>query len=195
MMHPNHKLHTRLQLIKRLLNTPNCELIVKCALSLSDYHHSSQSNVYTNTKLAFYLNSLMNSNLSDQNNDKEILNHLNHVLVNSGLNYKNELNSYLSNYQKNNLLMHSNSNGNSGDFSDLTEPSYLVFSVNMVAAMNKRTAVDVMNQFDKELDDQRVNHVYRRANDAFKHFLGQFDRLTNELNVFSIGLLNQVIVI
>lgn len=35
MMHPNHKIHTRLQLVKRLLNTSNCELIMKCILSES----------------------------------------------------------------------------------------------------------------------------------------------------------------
>lgn len=37
MMHPNHKLlHTRLQLIKRLLNTSNCELILRFILSATE---------------------------------------------------------------------------------------------------------------------------------------------------------------
>ncbi len=37
MMHPNHKLlHTKFQLVKRLLNTSNCELILRFILSSTD---------------------------------------------------------------------------------------------------------------------------------------------------------------
>jgi hypothetical protein len=191
MMHPNHKLQTRLQIIKRLLNTPNCELIVKCFLSVNDYQ---TSNVYTNIKLSFYLNALMNNgylkqqsdlNATSYNNDKEILNHFNNILVNCGLNYKNELSSYMNNMNKIGQV--------TTDFSDLIEPTYLLVSNSFYSNINRRTAIDLMNQFDKDLDDQRVNHIYKRSNDIFKHFLSQFDRLTNELNSFSINLLNQVV--
>jgi len=45
MMHPNHKLlHTRLQLIKRLLNTSNCEIILRFVLSTTDELLSQSSN-------------------------------------------------------------------------------------------------------------------------------------------------------
>ena len=45
MMHPNHKLlHTRLQLIKRLLNTSNCEIILRFVLSSTDEMLSQSSN-------------------------------------------------------------------------------------------------------------------------------------------------------
>lgn len=45
MMHPNHKLlHTRLQLIKRLLNTSNCEIILRFVLSTTDELLSQTSN-------------------------------------------------------------------------------------------------------------------------------------------------------
>lgn len=59
-MHPNHKIATRLQAIKHLLNTFNCESIVKSMLSLSDNVGGSaqQSSVSFNGKLSFYLSSL-----------------------------------------------------------------------------------------------------------------------------------------
>lgn len=80
MLHPNHKLQTRLQLIKRLLNTPNSETIYK-HLFTND-NNNPQSN-QLNTKLMFYLNLLIeqkqDTNEIMSNNDKEILNHLNEM--------------------------------------------------------------------------------------------------------------------
>jgi hypothetical protein len=56
MMHPNHKVkNTRLKLIKILTTNPNCETILKCALSLPD---SQPSAISSNSKLSFYFNSL-----------------------------------------------------------------------------------------------------------------------------------------
>jgi hypothetical protein len=128
-MHPNHKLHTRLQLIKRLLNTSNCELIFKCILSdesgninsssTSTGNNSTQnlSNIAFNSKFSFYLNALMSNNNSNNifktesdqvqqisNNDREILIHLDEILCQSGLSYKAELAATLQTYSKTSIM-------------------------------------------------------------------------------------------
>lgn len=121
LMHPNHKFHTRLQLIKRLLNTSNCELILKCILAEQPDTASNQESqisgsgaVSFNAKLAFYLNALMNNgngaggvlhNKSVRpsqisNNDKEILIHLDEIVTQAGLDYKSELSKTIHTFSK-----------------------------------------------------------------------------------------------
>ena len=124
MMHPNHKLHTRLQLIKRLLITSNCELIFKCILSDQDAGNvgaasagssgrnaniagQSTNGISFNTKLAFYLDALMdksNEQLQQvSNNDREILIHLDEMLCQAGLDYKAEMASVIQVFRKTSL--------------------------------------------------------------------------------------------
>lgn len=191
MLHPNHKLQTRLQLIKRLLNTSNCEIILKCILSLSD---SQQTPISFNLKLAFYLNTLINSNSISHtqvgNNDKEILNHLNSMLINAGFNYKNELSSSAFSALLN--------RASSFDLSDTTESSYLfvqsssgkAYSSNPHAA--KKNTLDLTTQFEKDHDEEVIK-IYKKSHLIFKKFLEQFDRLTEDLNVFSTSMTNQVV--
>ncbi len=47
------------------------------------------------------------------------------------------------------------------DFSDLIEPTYLLVSNSFYSNINRRTAINLMNQFDKDLDDQRVNTYHK----------------------------------
>jgi hypothetical protein len=111
MLHPNNKLQTRLQLIKRLFNTPNYELIYKTIFT-SD---NSSYNLASNSKLMIYLNILIEQQQKNSdkmsNNDKEILNHLNEMFnlsflsatkLNSSKNYLNKLNNSvdLTNFDK-----------------------------------------------------------------------------------------------
>ena len=111
MLHPNNKLQTRLQLIKRLLNTPNYEIIYKTIFT-SD---NSSQNLSSNSKLMIYLKILIEQQQKNSdkmsNNDKEILNHLNEMFnlsflsatkLNSSKNYLNKLNSSidLTNFDK-----------------------------------------------------------------------------------------------
>ena len=79
MMHPNHKLvHTKLQLIKRMLSASNAEIIMRFIFSTNDeinqMNSSSNSNLMSfNLKLSFYLNAIINSTGTSLTSDKEIL--------------------------------------------------------------------------------------------------------------------------
>ena len=194
MMHPNHKIHTRLQLIKRLLNTPNCELILKCILSeldlnnvtISESSFSSQqiSSVNFNSKLAFYLHALMNNKNSSSllsNNDKEILLHLDEIFCQVGLNYKSEVTKTLFSLTR----------SNSSFFTyDTDWISWEVLSEPDPSSQNQ-LSIDFLNQCDKEFDEE-ILKIYYRTNQAFKHFLMQFERLSEDLNEYAVNLTNQV---
>ena len=172
MLHPNHKLHTRLQLIKRLLNTPNCETILKCILSLSDGNSSVQNSTLLtfNLKLSYYLNALTLVN----NNDKEILIHLINTLINVGFNYKAELNQ--------NIYF---------DLSDTAENTYLYVQNTNSGTTNNSSKL--AHQLEKEFDEQIIT-IYNKTSMMFKKFLhAQFDKLTEDLNEFSTSLTNQVV--
>ena len=110
MLHPNHKLQTRLQLIRRLFNTSNYETIYKQIFS-----PDNSQNLATNSKLMIYLNILIEQQQKAaekmNSKDKEILNHLNEMFNASFLsatklslakNYANKLNSTvdLNNFDK-----------------------------------------------------------------------------------------------
>jgi len=192
MMHPNHKLlHTKFQLVKRLLNTSNCELILRFILSSTDellqtsMNSSSDHQNTFNLKLAFYLNALINSNSSSasqisNNNDKEILKHLNEILITIGFNYKTELGTIL-NFDLNEI-------STSSSFL-LVSPSSKMQSTSL---NDNKLASDFLNQCDKELDEEIIK-IYSRTNQMFKRFLQQFDRLTEELNDYAVTLTNQVV--
>ena len=136
-----------------------------------------------NLKLSFYLNALINSNNTIQivNNDKEVLKHLNEILVNSiGFNYKTELGSIL-NY----------------DLNETIASSYVLVSSSSSSlaqanSLNSKVASDFLNQCDKEFDEE-ILKIYYRTNQMFKRFLQQFDRLTEELNEYAVNLTNQVL--
>ena len=134
MLHPNHKLQTRLQLIKRLLNTPNCETILKCILTLSDVNTNQQATFLTfNLKLSYYLNALTLVN----DNDKEILKHLNATLVSVGFNYKTELSQsvYL-------------------DLNDTAESTYLYVQNTPTSGANHSSKL--VTQLEKEIDEHII---------------------------------------
>ena len=195
MMHPNHKLQTRLQIIKRLLNTPNCELILKNIIS-----EIQLNPINFNTKLAFYLHALINTNnkpggeiLGNQitKNDREILAHLNEILHSSGLNFKKEMQKITIQYLKSNpsssgfeysekLL----NNGSSDPFM-IVEPMPSLHH-------HPKPSVDFLNQCDKEFDEEIFN-IYSRNNKVFKRFLMQFEKFTQELNQYSMNSSNQVV--
>lgn len=191
MMHPNQKIHTRLQLIKRLLNTPNCELILKCILSEVDLNNgnsgetsfSSQqmNSVNFNSKLAFYLHAMMNNKSSNNmlsNNDKEILLHLDEIFCQVGLNYKTEVTKTLFS------LSRSTSNFFTYDSDWITWEDPDQSSQNQIST-------DFLNQCDKKFDEE-ILKIYYRTNQAFKHFLQQFERLSEDLNEYAVNLTNQV---
>lgn len=171
MLHPNHKIQTRLQLIKRLLNTPNCETILKCILSHSDGNGTQNSSLLTfNLKFSYYLNALTLVN----NNDKEILIHLINTLLSVGFNYKAELNQ--------NIYF---------DLSDTPEGSYLY--VQNATATSANNSSKISNQLEKEFDEQIIK-IYTKTSMMFKKYLNsQFDKLTEDLNEFSTSLTNQVV--
>lgn len=137
-----------------------------------------------NLKLSFYLNALINSNNVIQlvNNDKEVLKHLNEILVNSiGFNYKTELGSILN-----------------FDLNETIASSYVLVSSSSSSQhsaqmnnLNSKVASDFLNQCDKEFDEE-ILKIYYRTNQMFKRFLQQFDRLTEELNEYAVNLTNQV---
>lgn len=101
MLHPNNKLQTRFQLIKRLVNTPNCEIVYK-----NIFTSDSSQNLAANSKLMIYLNVLIEQQQKNSNKmnivDKDILNHLNEMFnlsflsaakLNLTKNYVNKINS------------------------------------------------------------------------------------------------------
>lgn len=198
MLHQNHKLQTRLQLIKRLLNTSNCESLIKCVIAFTD---SQQSSISYNSKLSFYLNALINNNSTSThknenlspatvtaitNNDKEILSHLNQILCNSGLNYKNELNIILNRANASNITESVLS-----ETGHPSESTYLIINLNN-SNLSRKNAFDLMNQLDKEFDDE-ILKIYNKSRTTFTYFLDQFDELTKELNKLSMNLTNQVV--
>lgn len=137
-----------------------------------------------NLKLSFYFNALINSNNATQmvNNDKEILKHLNEILVNSiGFNYKTELGTIL-NFDLNETVASS--------YVLVSSSSSLQYS-SQANSLNNKVASDFLNQCDKEFDEE-ILKIYYRTNQMFKRFLQQFDRLTEELNEFAVNLTNQV---
>jgi hypothetical protein len=85
-MHRNQKIHARLQLIKRLLNLPNCEQLIK---QIFQNDNQQQGSLTSTQKLKTYLNLLIeqeqNNDLKGQlsANDREILDHLNELLINT----------------------------------------------------------------------------------------------------------------
>ena len=194
MMHPNHKFQTRLQIIKRLLNTPNCEPILKNMIS-----ETQLSPTNFNTKLAFYLHSLINTNTNNPNrlgsevnqlitkNDREILAQLNEILHSSGLNLKKEMLKITVQYLKNNpsseqIVEHHLAGSEVGNDSE-TPPSLF---------HHPKASVDFLNQCDKEFDEEILN-IYSRNNKIFKRFLQQFEKFTQELSQFSFELNDQVV--
>jgi hypothetical protein len=203
MMHPNHKFQIRLQLIKRLLNTPNCESIVKCILTLSDNHQ--QSAISYNAKLSLHLSSLLSLGVSKHqlsNNDREIVSHLSQILNNVGFNYKAELHSIASllnktsssnsAYDTNELTIHSlNSTGDSTYL--LISPTTTTTTSTTTTGLRKNTSSsNLSTQLDKELDDEIIK-IYYKSRVSFGHFLDQYDRLIQELSDFSCNLTNQVV--
>jgi hypothetical protein len=184
MMHPNHKVHTRLQLIKRLLNTSNCELIMKCLLSESKpdsppgqlpasnaspnassaHLHSFAATVPFNAKLAFYLNALnLNDKEATSNSDKEILIHLDELASQAGLDYKSELARTLAAFARPSSSSVSGSSGMTGSFyfHDVESQWQLLLPESSMATA--ATHIDLTNQCDKEFDEE-ILKVYHRNN-------------------------------
>lgn len=201
MLHPHHKLQTRLQLIKRLVNTQNCETIIKCILALTD---NQQSSLSYNSKLSFYFNSLINNNNLNPintenlaqitNNDKEILSNLNQILCSAGLNYKNELNSILSLLNRNNLITGMNELSLNESTSNNTQSNDSTYLLINVTNNNSKSSLDLATQMDKEFDDE-ILKIYYKSKLTFSYFLDQFDKLTHDLNDFSCNLTNQVVLL
>jgi hypothetical protein len=192
MMHPNHKLHTRLQLIKRLMNTPNCESILKCTLNFTDNtvpSSSSASSIPFSAKLSIYLNSLTNTTNVLSNNDKEIISHLCHILTQCGLNYKSEITNF-ADYSANDFVVTAVS----------TDSPYLMISQAMQptsasaasAANRKASSIDLITLIDRDLDEE-ILRIFYKAKTAFVHFLEQYEKLVNELSEHSCVLTNQVV--
>jgi lysosomal-trafficking regulator len=253
MMHPHHKLQTRMQLIKSLLNTPNCEKILKNILLLSE--HPQPYTVSSINKLLVYLGWLINLSKNQQeilannsrntshnqqeqqlststsstnhsggggsssnssstssnnglsymsnvaqsitSNDTEILNHLSSILQNLGVDRLSHTttNSLLANYL--------NFDTTESISSSITNESYILIQQqadklnngNYTTTSNynyKRGNVDLLNQFDKEFDEE-ILKIYTRAHLIHLRFLEQFERLTNDLNDFAVGLTNNVV--
>lgn len=179
MSHPNHKLPTRLQLVKRLMNTPNCETILKCIVTLSD-----SSSIPFSTKLSIHLNSLINASTttSMSNNDKEILSHLSQILTQCGLNYKND---FTSSSPPSTLFVDS-----SADFvvtSLAGETPYLI-----VSQTNRKNSIDLNTQIDRDLDEE-ILKIFHKAKTAFMRFLDQYEKLVVELSEYGCVLTNQVV--
>ncbi len=162
-MHPNHKLQTRLQLIKRLLNLPNCEQIIKYIFQ-NDNQQTTQIQIQ---KLKIYLNFIIEQNqysyddLSLTSSDKEILDHLNELLINT-----------------NNVF----------DTTQLNIKSYLSFK-KVLKQTNTQNTDDLLIKFDKDYDDELLK-IYSKANSLLKTFLKQFEALNRTL-VDYIRLLNE----
>jgi hypothetical protein len=102
-MHRNQKIQTRLQLIKRLLNLPNCEQLIKQIFSTDN----QQSSIVSTPKLKIYLNHLIeheqNNTLDKKQlgtNDKEILEHLNELLINTNNLYTQGTHQLLEKFDK-----------------------------------------------------------------------------------------------
>ena len=73
---------------------------------------------------------------------------------------------------------------------DLDE-QYLKIKVAENSQTTTQTTNDLLNQCDKEFDDETLK-IYYRTNQTFKRFLQDFERLTEELNEYAVNLTNQV---
>jgi hypothetical protein len=130
-----------------------------------------------NLKLSFYFNSLFtNSNNQLNKSDKEILSHLNELLCSIGFNYKAELTAAVA-----------NSNTIDVDTLHSSVASTTNANVNI-----KKVYLELTTQFDKEFDKE-IMKIYSRTITMFKRFLQQFERLTEELNTYSLNLTNQAV--
>jgi hypothetical protein len=214
MMHPHHKIkNTRLKLIKILTTNPNCESILKCALSLPDNQPSAIS---SNSKLSFYFNSLFdltgNSKKGPQsmgtpllssssasaaksqtelsNNDKEVLLEFNQILIHAGLNYKTEYYAVINAYTRTSSMITGFEPSNSPDLASFAaESTYLIVNTD---SNWLRALVDLTTQFDKELDDE-ILKIFHKSKQIFNIFLEQYDKIVQELSQFSYNLTNKVV--
>jgi hypothetical protein len=140
-----------------------------------------------NLKLSFYFNSLFSSNNNNNNNnnnlttqlnknDKEILSHLNQLLSTVGFNYKAELTAAVA-------------NSNTIDVDSLHSSAASMINSNENL---KKVYLELTTQFDKEFD-REILKIYSRTITMFKRFLQQFDKLTEDLNTYSLNLTNQAV--
>ena len=209
-MHPNHKIkNTRLKLIKILTTNPNCETILKCALSLPD---SQLSTISSNSKLSYYFNSLFGYGISNKNdpqivsnqtmslaskntfqlsnNDKEVLLEFNQILTRAGLNYKTEYYAVINAYTRNSSLISGYEPSSSPDLASFaTESTYLIVNTD---SNWLRAIVDLTTQFDKEFDDE-ILKIFHKSKQIFNLFLEQYDKIIQELSNFSYNLTNKVV--
>lgn len=202
MMHPNHKLVTRLQLVKRLMNTPNCETILKCIVSLPDSASSiisassaasssnlTQTNVPFTTKLAVHLNSLINSATTiTSNNDKEILSHLAHMLGQCGLGFKPEY--YVS--DPSSELVVTSAESHYLMVSQAMQPTSVGRVGAAGVAAHRKGSIDLTTQIDRDLDEEMMR-IFHKAKSAFMRFIEHYERLVQELSEHACTLTNLVV--
>ena len=100
------------------------------------------------------------------------------------------------------------------DFSDTIEQTYLLISPILSSeassslvvstngtigssgnyiALSKRAHTDLITKFDKELDNERLNYIYKRTMDTCASFEATYERMTGDLSAFAINALNQVV--
>lgn len=220
MMHPNHKLATRMQLIKRLMNTPNCETILKCIVTLPDSASSIvSSSVSTNsisvpftTKLAVHLNSLINSaTTTTSNNDKEILSHLGHMLNQCGLGYTKPDSVMAADPSSEFVVTSLSADSHYLMVSQAMQPTSAHVNRMMSGSgsgtgggggvgsvigsiVNRKISVDLSTQIDRDLDDE-IMKIFYKAKTAFVRLIEHYERLVNELSEHACTLTNQVVLL
>ena len=77
--------------------------------------------------------------------------------------------------------------------SSLVSPNGTIGNSGNYIALSKRAYTDLITKFDKELDNERLNYIYKRTMDTCASFEATYERMTGDLSAFAINALNQVV--